>query len=642
MAEPEGARTEYTVVPRAPSAARFMAEEGFEVRLNVPEMGLSDIRLRAFTRWVEEGGGQIPRELILEVRGNCGSFDEAIDKFCSIARPLATVISFVANVMVGTLEVHLAYDSTPSHTDRVFRETFLPDERGAMMEGRFVRCDLLKRVADAMMATGPSRDRVSRAMRQYEMALRYWYAGGEWLALSHLWMAVENLTDAVIKCETSRLDIDNERLAVSFGIPLDDDENPWAAVLKHETRKRLIFRGDLETYSTARKGRNGLEHGFMELNKVAKHALKCADKTFEYVRRSIMELLGLPPESAQELVGIKPKDVQTLRKAIRGRLTGAAEDPALPGQLYPIIEWSSGISAVIRDGSTFKATYAERFTLRVHPEVSFTPERMEVLGRLENGEAPVEFRDDIQVEHTADSDSRRILSTVMPLVDSATGNGAYQEHSSESKFAFNMFGQAIAYFRAAEALLNAHLPAEALAPLQGLVLIAARFEQMTAPDSERLGIAVRCVLDATAELGADPNLTAQTLQQIKSAAEAGQVAIPEQLAPPETSWIYKSLQDEMTMAANVVKGSYSTTHLHTAQADQEHAYFQVILDHGPLGDMVASATAIAMLSALFDAAQLFGWSADTETIARTISEARALNDASAQLDLRPSAKPFKE
>jgi hypothetical protein len=548
----------------------------------------------------------------------------------------------VANVMVGAVEVHLAYDSTPSHEERAFLETFLPDERGAVMAGRIVRCDLLQAVAAAMIASRPGSERVSRALRQYEMALRYWFVGGEWLALSHLWMAVENLTDAVIKRETSRLGIDSQALAISFDIPLDDPEKPWPQTLKHETRKRLIFRSDGETYSTAREGRNGLEHGFMELNKVAAHALKCADKTFEYVRRTITELLDLPLEVAQELVDIKPKDAQSLRKAIRGRLTGAAEDPAMQGELYPHIEWSSGISAIIRDGSTFRMTYAERFTLRTHPNVRFTPERMEVFGRLENGEVPVELAEDIQVEHTADSVSRRLLSTVMPLVDSATGNGAYQEHTPVAKFAFNMFGQAVAYFRSTEALINAYFPAEALAPLRGLVLIAARFEQITASGSERLGIAVRSVLDATAELGADPNLTAQTLPRIEGEAEAAGVTVPDQLAPPEATSIYRSLQHEMIMATNVVNGSYNATHLHTAQADQEHAYFQVALEHGPLTDLVASAAVIAMLNILSDAAQLFGWAADAEAITTTMGEARALNDAAALLDLRPTAKAFKE
>jgi hypothetical protein len=84
--------TEYTVVLRASSAARFLPEEGFETRFNVPAMGLESLRLRAFTRWVNEGGNQIPRELIVEVRGRCGSLDEATTKFGGVARPIATIV----------------------------------------------------------------------------------------------------------------------------------------------------------------------------------------------------------------------------------------------------------------------------------------------------------------------------------------------------------------------------------------------------------------------------------------------------------------------------------------------------------------------------------------------------------------------
>ena len=510
------------------------------------------------------------------------------------------------------------------------------------MAGRIVRSDLLQAVATAFVSFEASSERVGRALRQYEMALRYWFVGGEWLALSHLWMAVEALTDAVIKRESHRVGVDSRELAESFGLPLDDPEHPWYLALKHETRRRLVFRGDDETYSTARRGRNGLEHGFMELDEVAAHALMCADKTFEYVRRTITELLDLPSEVAEELVDIKPKDVQSLRKAIRGHLTGAADDPAMEGELYPRIEWSSGISTMVRDGSTFGMTYGERFTLRTHPNVRFNPERFEVFGRLENGEATVELAEDIQVEHTADSAFRRLLSAVMPLVDGATGNGAYQEHTTALMFAFNMFGQAVAYFRSAEALINAFFPAEALAPLRGLVLVAARFEQMTASGSEGLGIAVRSVLDAMTELGADPDLTVQALQGVQGVVEAAGVTIPDQLAPPEATSIYQSLQLEMTLAASVVDGSYGAIYLHTAQADQEHANFQVALEHGPLADLVASAAVIATLNTLSDAAQLFGWTVDAETITTTTGEARALNDAAALQDLRPSGKVFKK
>ncbi len=58
----------------------------------------------------------------------------------------------------------------------------------------------------------------------------------------------------------------------------------------------------------------GLSTASGELDKVAAHALKSADKTFRYVRRTIVDLLGVSQEVADELNEIKPKDVQSMRK----------------------------------------------------------------------------------------------------------------------------------------------------------------------------------------------------------------------------------------------------------------------------------------------------------------------------------------
>lgn len=106
----------------------------------------------------------------------------------------------------------------------------------------------------------------------------------------------------------------------------------------------MIFHGDHDTYKTAKDASDGLEHGSWELDEIARHALKCADKTFHHLRRTIIELLRLPTDVAEELMAIKPQDVQSRRKVIRGRLTGAAEDPSAEGELYPHLEWTSSVA----------------------------------------------------------------------------------------------------------------------------------------------------------------------------------------------------------------------------------------------------------------------------------------------------------
>jgi hypothetical protein len=207
--------------------------------------------------------------------------------------------------------------------------------------------------------------RVSRALRQYELALREWYVGGEWLALNHLWIAAENLTKAVIRKTVAARGISEEDLAHEYGLVTDDPKQPrWKDLLGAGVRQKVIFASDTETYKAAKDASDGLEHGSWELDKVAAHALKSADKTFHYVRRTILDLLGLPQEVANELNEIKPKDVQSMRKVVRGRLIGAAEDPAMEGELYPRLEWNSGIESVAREASTFQMRPKERMTVR--------------------------------------------------------------------------------------------------------------------------------------------------------------------------------------------------------------------------------------------------------------------------------------
>jgi hypothetical protein len=82
--------------------------------------------------------------LIVEVRGRAPSLDEAVAKFAMVARPVATMAAFVANVRVGPLEVHVAYDCTPNvREERQFLEVFVPDEQGRVPEGRLIRQHLM-------------------------------------------------------------------------------------------------------------------------------------------------------------------------------------------------------------------------------------------------------------------------------------------------------------------------------------------------------------------------------------------------------------------------------------------------------------------------------------------------------------------
>ena len=438
------------MVLRASSSAYFLPEEGWEHHFLLPDPTLGTVRTRAFTRWVTEGSISVPRELVIEVKGRAGSLDEAGAKFSMIARPIANMIAFVANVRVGPIEAHLAFDSDPDITERQFLEVFLPDERGGFAQGRIIRRHLLEVACPASASMTVDGSRVGRALRQYGLALREWYVGGEWLALSHLWIAVENLTEAVLRRSKLELSKSDEELAQLLDVVTDDPELPrWQQIMREQVREQIIFDGDHDTYATAKKASDGLEHGFLELDEVARRAIASADTTFTCVRRTIIDLLDLPREIGAELMEIKPKDVQSARKAIRGRLLGLAADPAADDQLYPLLEWASSVDSVAREGAAFHVQPREQVTVRTNPAVQFSFDRIEMIGRLAEGEQPRQLREDeVSVTRAPGAGSAELMKAVMPLVDGAVATAAETPYDGARVMAFNSSAKGWRSFRA--------------------------------------------------------------------------------------------------------------------------------------------------------------------------------------------------
>ncbi|MCA1702087.1 MAG: hypothetical protein LC808_01970 [Actinobacteria bacterium] len=245
-----GSQKTYVVVLRARSSARFMPEEGFEVFFGDVPGSAGPVRFRVRTRWVDEGHeAPMPRELWIEGRGPAPSLDHAVAKFGATGHLFRNLLSFTANTSVEVPEVHVAYDATPGATEREFLEVFMPDERGHPREGRIARPNELVAVFQGLQRSEDS-SRINRVIQQYALALRYWYFGGEWLALAHLYMAVETLTDAVIRYQCNKDGIDAETLAGRQGIDTANPES-WNHNLKIWSRREIIFEGDNETYRKA-------------------------------------------------------------------------------------------------------------------------------------------------------------------------------------------------------------------------------------------------------------------------------------------------------------------------------------------------------------------------------------------------------
>lgn len=289
------------------------------------------------------------------------SLDQAASLATSVARFLTSILAFAANVQTGIPEVHIAYDSTPGHSEREFLEAFLPDERGIPREGRVVKAAEFDLVLQGTLAS-PESERLSRGLQQYELALRHWYFGGEWLALAHLYMAVEALTKLVLRKHCAVTNLDEAEVARINGIDPDDPDRPrWRPALDSWVRHGLIFDGDESTYKAARSASDGLEHGYMELNEIHRRAIESTEQTFGYVRRAIVRLLGLEEESHPDLMDRSPRDVGCLRKMVRGHFVSVGDELAPPGEEYPYLEWSSSVKTLTRTENRFELSFNETF-----------------------------------------------------------------------------------------------------------------------------------------------------------------------------------------------------------------------------------------------------------------------------------------
>jgi hypothetical protein len=351
------------------------------------------------------------------------------------------------------------------------------------------------------------------------------------------------------------------------------------------------------------------------------------------VRRTIISLLSLSPEDADGLLAIKPMDVQSRRKIARGRLVGNSDDLAAEGEPYPLLEWSSSIGSMVREGSTFRLGNSEKITVRTHSDISFRLDRIEVYGRLEDGQARMEVSTpDALIGPTPEPKSTRMLTAAAQLVDAATADATDTENSLPRVLAFNLFGQGVASSEAAHRLIIDQRPVEALPALRNLVIIAARFEQITAHNGG-IGIAVRLALGMPAELGSSLEIAAQYRDDLIEAAAAAGVAIPDELAEPATTAIYTSLETEMKLARSAVDGTYAAIGPHTRKPANKPLGFHTQLEPGPFTELIASACVIALLDLLRHAASVFGWTTDENSIDSLLQQARALNETSASLQI---------
>jgi hypothetical protein len=415
----------FTVVLKAPAAAKFLPEDTYQITFeDKPFPGSFRVRVR--TRWEEVGLGEpLPRELWIEVVGSAESLDEALRRFPGFARSIGRVVAFVANAAVGLVDTDLAFESTPGLVSREYVQAFIPGERGLPRLSRFVMVKHLKVTFEALLAANERR--LDRALAQYELALRYWYLGGEFLCLSHLWMALEALTPLVLKREMQRRGTDQNGLAKAYGI--DTHLPRWQYGLDARIRQDLMLGGDAALYQAARKASDGFEHGYLDFADIHAPAVTHAEALFRHVRRTLVDLLDLDAETSDYLLALGPLDSMSMRKIIRGRFIGTTGDMAAPDQGYPFLRWTSKVARAVREGDEMSFSFEEKMTVVCAEGVGFQGEAWEIRGR--RSDRPLVRTGEVTVNQAPEPTRREQLRADAL----ALANAAQQACTLEGEFA---------------------------------------------------------------------------------------------------------------------------------------------------------------------------------------------------------------
>ena len=469
------------------------------------------------------------------------------------------------------------------------------------------------------------------------------------LVLTHLYIACEVLTKAVQRVHQARLGLTEEQHARLLGV--DTAEKNWRMMAGNFARREYIFEGDKLIYDAARKASDEFEHGTADLGNVRQTADDVTRELFDLVRSAVLSLVpSLDQTVCDAIMSKRPVDVSPLHKQVAGYIV--SDEPSDPGnlgiagELFPALKWRSDIKAVTLEGDNLAFEPVETFTIQFAPGLRFEGRGYAIYGGLNPAPADAAIPDPGGLRRVTlvTSDlavgnqrvrllKRDLLADVMPLVDAATASGTEIPQGFPRPLAFSLFGQGVAYFQSAQTLITGRQPVEALPLLRGLVIVTARFEQMTQDGGATLGLVVRLSLDALDDQRPG-NITgpadAARDGLLQGAASAG-LPIPDDLPPVESTTIWRGLTLEMQLARRAVDASIGIAGLHLQPGGEANrADYQIRLEPGPLTDLIASACVIAQLELLKHAAPVFCWTIDTDRIDALLAEAGELNDASAR------------
>jgi len=362
----------YTVALRGPS---WVAIEKGDLLTIESKCSFGPLVMDFRTRYDEAYSTPVPRELLVDVRGNAPSIREAIEAFWNAARGAAAPLALTANAAVGELDFDVAYDATPDLAERDFFQNFVAFESGFPKRSRRIRSLYPASVYNAVEAHQDA-DRIARAAEQYRHALLQWSRGRETFSMSHLWMGVEALTPAVLHRYYRCQNLTRDTLIEAWRIELKQ--------LDSEVRRRLIFRMDDDAYKSAKTASDSFEHGFGDFQQILQKAASARNDTARYLRQAIFDLICLNEDSSRILLEepfAKPLDPASPAHYFKGVLIGLPDKLAAEGQAHPRMIWKGPVVKDISlDGGKYQVVVDNNMTALLGPGVTLRPGKYEAWG----------------------------------------------------------------------------------------------------------------------------------------------------------------------------------------------------------------------------------------------------------------------
>ena len=371
------ARNLYRITGRAPASVIFRGGESMLV--NYVRDGITG-RVVFSTRYMPAGlSAPLPGDFAVVIEAEADTVGEAVT-WVTVGRELASIISLAANAAIAPLKAELVYDITPGKKEREFFQRLEPADQGTL-SSRIVPMDAARALLSAVGANA-ERDRLLRAIMQYNEALLRWELGTELLVIAHLWMGIEAITKSLLRLYLEEAGVTKEDLATEWGF----DPKRYMTLdhfVDAEARVRLTCLGDRLHHGIAKGVSDRFEHGLANGGQLFAGASDTLIPIASYLRRAVFKVAQVDDAHRQVMLSEpydRPRGPGGLEQYLSATLVGESEKLAADGFDHPICEWERKIKEATLDQETWRYEFTpeHNFTPQIGNEIKFVGPRLEI------------------------------------------------------------------------------------------------------------------------------------------------------------------------------------------------------------------------------------------------------------------------